>query len=125
MTEEQLKEELLNTYTEFYMEGFKTNDVTLIDKIVQYPITYIKEGVVEEMDHYPIDPAKLKAEKEWDHSIDWKFEIPAINQTSAHVVASATRCRADGSVIEHVHGFYAFTKVDGNWKMYVIADTTF
>ena len=125
MTEEQLKEELLKAYTEFYMEGFKTNDVTLIDKIVQYPITYIKDGVVEKMDHYPIDPAKLKAEKEWDHSIDWEFEIPAINQTSAHVVASATRCRADGSVIEHVHGFYAFTKVEGNWKMYVIADTTF
>jgi len=125
MTEEQLKEELLNTYTKYYMEGFKTNDVALIDKIVQYPITYIKEGVVKKMDHYPIDPAMLKAEKEWDHSIDWKFDIPAINQTSAHVVASATRCRADGSVIEHVHGFYAFSKVDENWKMYVIADTTY
>ena len=28
-------------------------------------------------------------------------------------------------IIEYVHGFYAFTKVNGEWKVYALADTTF
>ncbi len=111
-----LKDELRRTY-EKYVEGFKTNDVELIDEIVRYPIAYLKDGVVEMMDSYPIDPAKLKADKGWDHSTDWHFDIPAINDHHAHAVASAVRRRVDGSVIERVHGFYALTKIDGSWKM--------
>ena len=125
MDENILKQELLETYTRYYIEGFKTNNVNLIDKMIRYPITYIKDGEVSSMDHYPIDPEQLKKDLEWDHSIDWKFDIPAINKTTAHAVASATRCRADGSIIEKVQGFYAFTKVDKKWKMYVVADITY
>jgi len=125
MKEEELKEELLETYTRFYIEGFKTNNVKLIDQMFRYPITYIKEGGVSSRNHFPIDPKKLKKDIEWDHSINWKFDIPAINETSAHAVASATRCRKDGSIIENIQGFYAFTKDDDNWKMYVIADITY
>lgn len=122
---EQLKEELLACYQRYYVEGFRTNDVGLIDKIVRYPIAYIKDGRVEMLDEYPVDPAKLKAELGWDHSIDWSFEVSGVNDTSAHMQASATRCRKDGSVIERVHGFYAFTKIDGAWKMYAMADVVF
>ncbi|MDJ0947740.1 MAG: hypothetical protein QNJ94_02370 [Alphaproteobacteria bacterium] len=125
MEQDRLKNELLTAYQRFYVEGFKTNDVRLIDKIVSYPLVYLKDGLVEMVDHYPIDPAKLKIEKEWDHSTDWRFDIPAISDRHAHAVASATRCRADGSVIEHVHGFYAFTKVDNDWKMYALAEITY
>ena len=108
---------------EYYVEGFKQNEVSvsIIDKIVRYPIAYIKMGQVEMRD----DPKGLKEETGWDHSVDWKFDIPAINESSAHAIASATRCRADGSVIEHVYGFYVFTRVDGEWKMYALADTNF
>ena len=125
MDYEQLKDELRSLYMDFYVEGFKQNDVSIIDKIVRYPIAYIKMGQVEMRDSYPVDPKALKEETGWDHSVDWKFDIPALNESSAHAIASATRCRADGSVIEHVHGFYAFTRVDGEWKMYALADTTF
>ncbi|NTB87860.1 hypothetical protein [Agrobacterium tumefaciens] len=118
-----LKDELRRTY-EKYVEGFKANDVKLIDEIVRYPIAYLKDGVVEMMDSYPIDPAKLKAAKGWDHSTDWHFDIPAINDHHAHAVASAVRRRVDGSVIERVHGFYAFTKIDGSWKMYAFSEVT-
>jgi len=124
MTDQRaLKDELRATYRN-YIEGFKTNNVKLIDKIVRYPITYLKDGVVEMVDHYPVDPAKLKADKGWDHSTDWHFDIPAINEHHAHAVASAVRRRADGSSIEHVHGFYAFTKLDGTWKMYAFSEVT-
>ena len=125
MNEDDLKKELLETYHRYYVEGFKTNNVKLIDHIVRYPITYIKNGVISSMDHYPVDPGQLKKDIDWDHSIDWKFDIPAINETTAHAVASAIRCRADGSIIEKVHGFYAFTKVEGKWKMCAVADITY
>ena len=110
---------------DLYVEGFKNNDVSIIDKIVRYPIAYIKMGSVEMRDSYPVDPKKLKEETGGDHSVDWEFDISAINESSAHAIAAATRCRADSSVIEHVHGFYAITRVDGEWKMYALADTTF
>jgi hypothetical protein len=120
-----MREELIKTYQDYYVEGFRTNDVSLIDKIVRYPIASIKDGKVEMLDSYPVDPAQLKAELEWDHSIDWSYEVSAVNETTAHMAASATRCRKDGSVIEHVHAFYAFTKTDDGWKMYAMADIIF
>lgn len=125
MNEEALKKELLNTYTQLYIEGFKTNNVELIDQMVRYPITYIKDGVVSSLDHYPVDPKQLKIDIEWDHSIDWEFNIPAITETTGHALASATRCKVDGTIIEKVHAFYAFAKVDGNWKMIAVADITY
>lgn len=125
MNREDLKQELIDTYQKYYVEGFKTNNIGLIDQAVQYPIAYIKEGKVEMLDYYPVNPAKLKSEIAWDHSKDWNFEIPAVTDSHAHVIASATRCRKDGSVIERVHGFYAFKKVDGAWKMYALADQVF
>ena len=125
MNQEDLKQELIDTYKKFYVEGFKTNNIGLIGQIVEYPIAYIKQGSVTMLDHYPVNPAELKAEISWDHSKDWHFEIPAISENHAHATASATRCRKDGSMIERVHGFYAFKRVDGAWKMYALADQVF
>lgn len=123
MAEEKTK--LRKLYEEFYMTGFKTDDVNLIDRIVSYPIAYLKDGKVEMCDQYPVNPAKLKAEKGWARSTDWHFDIPAINEYQAHVIASATRLKADGSVIERVHALYDFKKIDGEWKMYALAEINF
>ena len=125
MTYEDLKKDLLKTYMDYYVEGFKANDVGLIDKMVKYPIAYIKDGSVDMCNEYPIDPKKLKEEKGWDHSTDWKFEIMAVSEHDAHAVASAIRRQKDGSRIENVHGFYAFTLTDDGWKMYAVADIVF
>ena len=125
MSYEKLKKQLLNTYMEYYVEGFKANDVSIIDKMVKYPIAYIKDGCVRMCEQYPIDPKLLKEEKQWDHSTAWNFEITAVNETEAHAVASAVRRRKDGSKIESVHGFYAFTLIDDEWKMYAVADTAY
>lgn len=124
MNKDVLKKELIETYTRYYIEGFKTSNVKLIDEMIRYPITYIKNGVVSSMNSFPVDPEQLKKDIEWDHSIDWEFDVPAINETTAHAVVSATRCKADGSIIEKVHAFYAFTRIEGNWKMYALADIT-
>jgi len=125
MTPEELKEEVINTYMKYYVEGFKKNDISLIDKMIKYPLTYIKDGSATMCESYPINPQKLKDEKGWDHSTDWSFEVTAVNEREAHAIASATRCRKDGSIIEGVHGFYAFTKTNDGWKIYAVADTTF
>ena len=125
MTREELQADLHDTYMKYYVEGFKTDNVGLIDKIVKYPIAYINAGSVEMCSVYPIDPSELKKEKQWDHSTDWNFEITALNERSAHAVATAVRCRKDGTKIENVHGFYAFTMTEHGWKMYAVADVTF
>ncbi|MCK7546290.1 hypothetical protein MLC59_19215 [Marinobacter bryozoorum] len=97
----------------------------MIDQVVRYPIAYINDGQVRMYNQYPVDPARLKTEKGWDHSRDWNFDVVAISETEGRVEASATRCRADGSVIEHIHGYYAFTRVDGQWKMYALSGVSF
>ncbi|MEW8276238.1 MAG: hypothetical protein AB2733_19355 [Candidatus Thiodiazotropha taylori] len=125
MTYEQLRSDLHDAYMKYYVEGFKVNDVGMIDKIIKYPIAYIHDGVVSMHDKYPIDPKKLKEDKQWSHSTDWKFEITAVNEHEAHAVASAVRRRKDGSKIENVHGFYAFAMTNDGWKMYAVADITF
>jgi len=125
MTNEELHADLHDTYMKYYVEGFKTNNLELIDRMVVYPIAYINAGSVKMCREYPVDPGKLKVEKQWDHSTDWKFEITAVNEHSAHAVASAVRRRKDGTKIENVHGFYAFTMTDDGWKMYAVADVTF
>ena len=125
MTREELHKDLHETYMKYYVEGFKQDNVGLIDKIVKYPIAYINSGSVEMCSVYPIDPSELKKEKQWDHSTEWNFEITALNEHSAHAVASAVRRRKDGTRIENVHGFYAFTMTEQGWKMYAVADVTF
>lgn len=125
MTREELHKDLHETYMKYYVEGFKQDNVGLIDKIVNYPIAYINSGSVEMCSVYPIDPSELKKEKQWDHSTEWNFEITGLNEHSAHAVASAVRRRKDGTQIENVHGFYAFTMTEQGWKMYAVADVTF
>ena len=125
MTREELHKDLYETYMKYYVEGFKQDNVGLIDKIVKYPIAYINAGSVEMCSVYPIDPSELKKEKQWDHSTEWNFEITGLNEHSAHAVASAVRRRKDGTRIENVHGFYAFTMTEQGWKMYAVADVTF
>ena len=92
---------------------------------MQYPIAYIRNGRVEMCNTYPVDPAQLKKDLNWDHSIDWHYEVAGASDTNAHMTASAVRCRKDGSKIEHVHGFYSFMKVEGSWKMFAVAELTF
>ena len=124
MDEVALKEQLLDTY-QIYIDGFKSNDMKLIDSIVQYPIAFLSNGTVKMLNQYPVNPEKLKVEKGWDHSRDWTFDIQAINDYQAHAAASAVRCRADGSIIERIHGFYAFTRIDNEWKMFALSEVIY
>lgn len=121
MRESILKEELLKTY-DIYIKGFKTNNMDLINSIIHFPIAILKNGVIEMLNYYPINPKELKEEKEWDHSTDWNFNITAINETHGHAIASAIRRKKDGTFIERVSGFYGFVKIENEWKMYAFSE---
>jgi len=121
MNESVLKEELLKVYN-VYIEGFKLNDMNLINSIIHFPIAILKDGIVEMLDYYPINPKELKIEKAWNHSTDWNFKITAINKNNAHIVASAIRRKEGGSFIEKVSAFYGFSKINNEWKMYSFSE---
>lgn len=125
MNTDKYRKEVHDVYMNYYVPGFSNNDMATIDKVVNYPIVHIQNGTVSMHDTYPIDPQQLKIEKDWDHTSDWKFEVTAANEKQAHAVASSIRRKADGSIIEYVDAFYAFTKTSDGWKMFAVSDVTF
>ena len=116
MNEQKLKADLIKVY-DVYIKGFKNNDMSLINSIINFPIAILQNGKIKMLDYYPINPKQLKTEKEWHHSTDWKFEISAINEKNAHINASAIRRKQNGDYIEKVSAFYGFYKIKEEWKM--------
>lgn len=108
---------------EKYLSSFTGNDLAGIDSVVAYPLAYIADGRVVMFDRFPIKPADLMAAKGWHTTVDSRYEVVAVSPTKAHVVLhEGRRVRADGSHIETVSAFYAFTRTDDGWKMYAISD---
>jgi hypothetical protein len=108
---------------ERYLEAFLADDVAAIDALVQYPLAYIGDGKVSMLDEYPIRPSALMAAKGWHASIDMAYEVIGVSETKAHLVLKrCTRVRQDGSRIEDVCAFYAWTRTDDGWKMFAVSD---
>jgi hypothetical protein len=77
------------------------------------------------LDEYPIRPSALMAAKDWHTSIDMDYEVIGISETKAHLVLKrGTRVRRDGSPIEHVFAFYAWTRTADGWKIFAVSDVT-
>jgi hypothetical protein len=116
--------EVIQAY-ERYLQAFLSDDVAAIDALVQYPLAYIGDGKVTMLDEYPIKPSALMAAKAWHTSIDMAYEVIGISETKAHLVLKrGTRLRRDGSPIEEVFAFYAWTKTESGWKMFALSDIT-
>jgi hypothetical protein len=108
-----------------YIRAFLDNDMEAIDRLVRYPLAYIGAGRTVMLDSFPVKPADLMAEKQWYSSADTDFEVVGISADKAHVILPrARRLRADGSLIETVSAFYAFTRTDDGWKMFALSDIT-
>ena len=116
--------EVVRAY-ERYLEAFLADDIATIDSLVQYPLAYIGDGKVSMLDEYPIKPSALMAAKDWHTSIDMEYEVIGIGETKAHLILKrGTRVRRDGSPIEQVFAFYAWTKTADGWKMFAVSDVT-
>ena len=67
--------------------------------------------------------ADLMAQTGWRDTVDMRYEVVALSATKAHLILrSGTRVRADGSPIEDISGFYAWTRTPAGWKMFAISD---
>jgi hypothetical protein len=118
------KAEVLEAY-ERYLKAFLADDVATIDGLVQYPLAYVGDGEVSMLDEYPIKPSALMAAKAWHTSIDMEYEVVGISATKAHLILKrGTRVRRDGSPIEDVHAFYAWTRTPEGWKIFAVSDVT-
>ena len=116
---------LLSAYQR-YLDAFNANDLDKINDCINYPLAYIGADNVTMLDKFPINPADLKASKGWDRSDCLEIDVVAVSESKAHLLLrNARRLRKDGSVIEDASGFYAYTKVEGDWKMFAISDIVF
>ncbi|MDT5358392.1 MAG: non-heme chloroperoxidase [Mycobacterium sp.] len=62
-------------------------------------------------DEFPYSPTGLKRHKDWATSAGPKIDVVAVSDVKAHVLLrNCERVRADGTLIEEVSAFYAFTK---------------
>jgi hypothetical protein len=116
--------EVIRAY-ERYLEAFLAEDVAAIDALVQYPLAYIGDGKVSMLDKWPFKPSMLREAKGWHTSIDMEYEVIGISAAKAHLVLKrGTRVRRDGSPIEDIHAFYAWTRTADGWKMFALSDVT-
>jgi hypothetical protein len=124
MSYETEKEAVVAAY-QAYVRAFLENDMNAIDRLVRYPLAYIGAGKTVISDSFPVKPADLIAEKQWHTTADTDFEVVGLSADKAHVILPrARRLRADGSLIETVSAFYAFTRTDEGWKMFAVSDIT-
>jgi hypothetical protein len=118
------KAEVIQAY-ERYLRAFLADDVATIDALVQYPLAYIGDGKVNILDQWPFRPSTLRRLKGWHTSIDMAYEVIGLSETKAHVVLKrGVRVRRDGSPIENIFAFYAWTRTDDGWKMFALSDVT-
>ena len=124
MDEGHVKQEVKATY-EAYHAAFRAADIDKINALVRYPFAFIDDGVVQLLNAFPINPAELVAKKEWHSTIDVEYDVVAVSPTKAHVVLKHTkRLRKDGSVIETISAFYAFTNSPKGWRLFAISGIT-
>ena len=122
--DQEAKEEVLATYTA-YIDAFRANDVSALNKLIQYPLAYIGNGRVTVVETYPVQPAELMAAKQWHDTKDIDPEVVFLSTEKAHVILRhATRVRMDGSPIEVVSAFYALTRTASGWKFFAFSDIT-
>ena len=124
MAYEVEKDAVITAY-QAYVRAFLDNDIEAIDAVVAYPVAYVGAGTTVMLDSFPVKPADLMAQKQWHATTDTDFEVVGVAADKAHVILpQARRLRADGSLIETVSAFYAFTRPDGGWKIFALSDIT-
>jgi hypothetical protein len=108
-----------------YVRAFLDNDIAAIDALVVYPVAYVGAGTTVMLDSFPVKPADLMAQKQWHSTADTDFDVVGVSADKAHVILPhARRLRADGSLIETVSAFYAFTRTASGWKIFALSDIT-
>lgn len=108
---------------ERYLRAFLDGDLTAVEALVQFPLAYIGAGETRLLDRFPVSPQALRERKQWHTTVNADYEVSLVAPDKAHVILRhAERVRADGSLIETVAAFYAFTRTAGGWKLFALSD---
>ncbi len=122
--QQQAKKEVLAAYAA-YLAAFQADDLAALNALIQFPFAYIGQGGTMLLDTFPIQPAALRAAKQWHSSKDFSHEVVFASDEKAHLILrQATRVRIDGSPIETVSAFYALTHTPSGWKFFALSDIT-
>jgi hypothetical protein len=106
-----------------YLQAFMSDDMDALNALVSYPLAYIGEGVVTMLTEFPIRPSDLMTQTGWCDTVDMEYEVIGITESKAHLILkSGTRVRQDGSSIENICAFYAWTKTPEGWRMFAVSD---
>jgi hypothetical protein len=109
-----------------YLDAFMAGDEQEIRECVRWPCIFLGLDGGKALDEFPYSPTDLKRERDWDTSIGLEVDVVAVSDVKAHVVLrNCERIRSDGSVIEAVSAFYAFTKTVSGWKIFAMSSIEF
>jgi hypothetical protein len=122
--QQKAKEEVLAAYAA-YLVAFQADDLAALNALIQFPFAYIGQGGTVLLDSFPIQPAALRAAKQWHSTKDISHEVVFASDEKAHLILrQGTRIRIDGSPIETVSAFYALTRTPSGWKFFALSDIT-
>ena len=108
---------------ERYLRAFLDDDLTAVEAQVQFPLAHIGAGETRLLDRFPVSPQALRERKQWHTTVNADYEVSLAAPDKAHVILHrAERVRADGSLIETVAAFYAFTRTAEGWKLFALSD---
>jgi len=115
-------DEITEAYRQ-YLRAFMSDDIDTINSLVSYPLAYIGDGMVSMYETYPVQPSELRKRTGWCDTVNVRYKVVGISETKAHLILeSGTRVQKDGSPIEDIYAFYAWTKTREGWKMYAVSD---
>ena len=117
---EKNEKELLKTY-EQYLAYFLDSDMSGINSLVKFPITYIADGECKLLDAFPVTPKEMMENKQWDTTVDTETYKHGTNSTKRHISRS-TRIRKDKTVIENILLFMLLQKhvMDGKCMLFQV-----
>jgi hypothetical protein len=119
------RRDVLTAY-QSYLDAFANSDDEAIRGHLQWPCTFLMDGRSETLDRFPYSPNALKSEKDWATSTHLEIEVVAVSATKAHVLLrNCERLRPDGTLVEEVSAFYAFTRTAEGWKIFAMSSIEF
>jgi hypothetical protein len=109
-----------------YVDAFMASDEQAVRNCLQWPCTFLLDGHTEIHDQFPYSPTELKKQKDWATSVGFEVDVVAVSDDKAHLLLrNGERLRPDGTLIEQVSAFYAFTKTAAGWKIFAMSSIEF
>jgi len=109
-----------------YVDAFMASDEQAIRERVQWSCTFLGADRAESIDEFPYSPTDLKRQRTGATRVGLEIDVVAVSDVEAQVLLRhGERVRPDGTLIEEVSAFYAFTKTANGWKIFAMSSIEF